>query len=320
MDKKHNIIFLLAAASIFATLCGCKDSFDLDTLQNPPKLVVYCFPSDADTTYISVTNSVGVKKFTDTRKIANLADARVSYTVNGESREVKPLDNGMFYVVGSHAPGDAVDIRVEHDDFAPVTAQTTVPLPAAVELKSVRTVREYDSYWMETREFHQLLATFTDPAATADYYAVRVLLKGFDISGDSATVWPKVETLDEPLLHGISDIDEDFGYENNFYGDLCIFSDQDINGQTYTLHLDIETKAGLPDYKLDWQYQVVLFKISPEYYRFLKSINDVENNELAQGGFAQLTPTFTNIHSGAGVLGAYTRAFSTWCRLQNENR
>ena len=41
-------------------LMSCKDSFDIDSLQEQPKLVVSCFPSMGDTTFVSVTRSVAV--------------------------------------------------------------------------------------------------------------------------------------------------------------------------------------------------------------------------------------------------------------------
>lgn len=318
MKQKKNIHWrLFICCVIVAALTSCKDHFDLDQLQNPSKLVLYCFPSSADTTYISVTNSVGVKKYADTHKIAKVADARVSYAVNGQPRQVQRQDDGTFYVLGAHQPGDRVSISVEHPDYASVSAETVVPERVPVELRDVREVVEYDSYWLELVHYYQLRATFTDPAATTDYYAVRVRVQGFSGDNRPQEYWPEIFTLDEPLLQSLSGIDEDFGFENEYYSRFYIFSDQDINGQTYTMHLDIQALHYSYDPDSPAHYQVLLYKIAPEYYYFLKSINDVENNELAKGGFAQLMPTYTNIRQGVGVMGGYWWQASEW-RLLDE--
>lgn len=319
MKQKKNIYRrLLTCCIIAAALASCCDQFDLNQLQNPSKLVVYCFPSDADTTYISVTNSVGVKKYADTHKIHNIASARVSYTVNGQPRPVSQQADGTFYVVGTHQPGDHVCISVEHPDYATVSAQTTVPEQVPVELKDVREVMEYDSYWLEMGHYYQLRATFTDPVASTDYYAVRVRVYGIVGDNHPMEFWPDIATIDEPQLQGLSDIDGDFGFENEYYQHFYIFNDQGINGQTYTMHLDIQAQHYSDNPEEPARYQVLLYKIAPEYYRFLKSINEVENNELARSGFAQLMPTYTNIRQGAGVLGGYWWQASNWCELTEE--
>lgn len=353
------VLLLLLAFS------SCRDHFDIDSLNTEAKLVVYCFPSaNRDTTWISVTNSVPVRKYTDTRDISNLAGARIIYKVNGEQREVCKTENASlgrtatgldptFYVLGRHRGGDLVSVSVACDGYPSATAETTVPEQAPVELQRVVTVREYDPEWYAVRDFIQLQASFTDPAASRDYYAVRVGIREYGGVGvgvytdelgnntswfvndyatyrrlqheipeatwsyeitDSTTIWAEIETLDEPLLNPLSSIDEDFGFENNFYGNFYIFSDEEINGQAYTLHLNIADSRHYSSKDYNWAkaYQVVLYRISPEYYRFLKSINDVDNNELAKGGFSQLMPTFSNVLGGIGVLGGFTSAQSEW--------
>ena len=60
------------------------------------------------------------------------------------------------------------------------------------------------------------------------------------------------------------------------------------------------------------EYQVQLFHIAPELYRYAQSLNDIDNNELAQTGFATLRPTFSNIAGGIGVMGSYNVSYSQW--------
>lgn len=333
---------------------ACRDEFNLDKLQNASKMVLYCFPTTADTTYISVTTSVGVKRTTDTRQTQPLDDARISYTVNGEAREVQQAGDGMFFVVGRQQPGDRIGIRAEHSAYGVAEATATVPEAVPVTMERVVAIKEYDPDWYEARDFYQLQATFTDPATTEDYYGVRVCVKKYKGHGsayyegtegeeggvsiyvgdydtyqqfmkmypdyhwsyeltDSIVEWPQVVTIDEPLLNPLSGIDSDFGFDNESYDNFYIFSDREISGQTYTLRLNIPTYTGRGEY--DWgeeRYQVVLYRITPDFYQFLKSYNDVANNELAQGGFSQVSPTRSNVSGGFGLLGSYAAWKSNW--------
>ncbi len=61
---------------------------------------------------------------------------------------------------------------------------------------------------------------------------------------------------------------------------------------------------------------MLLYRISPEFYRFVKSYNDMANNELAQGGFAPVSPTLSNVSGGFGLLGTYATGWSNWKRTE----
>ncbi len=45
------------------TLVSCKDDISINTINNNEKMVVYCFPTESDTTYMQVERSVPVKKY-----------------------------------------------------------------------------------------------------------------------------------------------------------------------------------------------------------------------------------------------------------------
>ena len=196
------ILMFLLWGGLTVGITSCTDHYDLDKLQNTSKLVVYCFPAADDTTYINVTASVGVKKFTDTHGIRPLDDAQVVYRVNEQERPVHQLSallpgeddaDGVFYVLGGHQPSDRVEILVSHPDYGEATAEATVPEAVPVRLDRVVTTTEFDPDWYDSRTFHKLLATFTDPAATADYYAVRVVQKQYAARFQNT----------EHLIHGI---------------------------------------------------------------------------------------------------------------------
>ncbi len=129
----------------------------------------------------------------------------------------------------------------------------------------------------------------------------------------------------EPLLDKRSKLDDDFGFDDYTYlNNQYIFSDQTIHGQRYTLHLE-----ALENYTYDgydyydryyrgaWDgmfgrtYVVQLCRMTPEYYRFLKSINDAQSNSWSEVGLMQVTPTYSNVKGGFGIVGGYNASSSS---------
>jgi hypothetical protein len=374
--------YYIALASLLL-MTGCKDSFDMDDLHEKAKLVVNCFPSMEDTTWIEVTHSIPVGKGATTNLQYNsmeVRNAHVVYTVNGEQRVVGWKDgisipgteakmSGRYFVTGRHQVGDRVDIKVSAPDYADVNASTVVGEGVPVTLDSLIETQVYDEEDQYTRSVYQLSATFTDPATTTDYYAVRVRCKhyqgtaigdlrpeyvnndlydndewrhvvwslrheweyenvcsgwgevyDFHLQLDSIYSQPEILTMSEPLLQPLGGIDSDFGFGNDFYQNFYIFTDEDINGQTYTLHLNISAyhvQAPFDEYGFrPVQYQVQLYHLTPEMYRYVKSINDVDNNDLVEGGFSMVQLTYSNVRGGIGIVGGYGYSESDWKTMQ----
>lgn len=380
---KRIVICLLCMAG----LIGCKDSFSIDSLNEQQKLVVSCFPTaDEDTTWIEVTYSIPVSKgaaIKDVYDYLEVKDAHVTYRVNGEERTVgwkdrvydyifghkqeRPKTIARYYVTGVHQPGDVVELSVTAPGYEPVSATTVVAHPVPIVLQSVREAEVYDIYDQYRRSVYQLTATFTDPVASTDYYALRVRCKHYrgtaigdlrpdasehelyDNDGDRHVEWPvededayrnlfllgwgdvydfhlvldstytnpEVLLMSEPLLQTLSPTDEDFGFDSDFYQGFYILSDEKIQGQTYTLHLNLNRShdQNIMYHFRPVQYQVQLYHLTPEFYRYVKSINDVDNNDLAEGGFSMVQPACSNIQGGIGILGGYFMYQSNWMTL-----
>lgn len=351
MKMKNNMMNKIIKAILLVILMSaCRDDYSLDNLNDSPKLVVYCLPSpQQDTTFIDIARSIPVqdRKGRETED-GQIKGVKVTYLLNNEKYPVEyAADAGQYFVVSRHQPGDRVDIDVSAEGMPRTTASTVVPEAVSIALHRVVEIRDYDAYTYAISDYDQVQASFTDPAATADYYGLRVRIKYYDgfaeggiltgdtdekwfvdsydeycemklrhpelkwkwIITDSTYVYPEINTRSEPLLHPLTDLDEDFGYEADFYGGLYIFSDEGINGQEYTLRLNISTseRKGFMQ-----KYQVMLYRLTPEYYRYLKSINDLGNNELAKIGFSQITPTYTNVRGGIGIVGGYNRSETQW--------
>ena len=273
---KKILFFLFLALSVMS----CKDEFSVSNLpEAKAKLVVYCMPSTADTTYITVSRSIPLKQYNATQKNVLIDDAAISYQLNGQTMSVTALGNGRYRVVGKQKAGDKVQLRVEAQGLEAVEASTEIPQAIGISHLATRMVRMKEDPSSSVKDFLQLQATFTDPAETHDYYAVcvrRKMLRNFyvacyrNMGGEMQVVrvyydydeyletskyqqWDSVSieyqfdnfyvpitTASEPLLNPLSDIDNDFDFSSEFYQNFYIFDDATINGKTYTLHLNIE--------------------------------------------------------------------------------
>ena len=314
------------------TLNSCKDDFDVEKLQDAARLVVYSFPTEGDTTFIAVTKSLPVSSFKGDKDVQSSAavDANVIYRVNGTSLPVKRIENleeaklisktsneswlsslvGQYYAVGKQKAGDKIDVEVSADGFSSVSASTSIPEKVNVEIQKVR-LKESSSDKDKYTYVDKIEATFSDLASTTDYYSVKVNRK----VTSGKTTYLELITASEPLLNKNSKINDDFGFDDyEFLDDAYIFSDRTINGQTYTLHLEVPYNSGYwdPSYwaNASWDclygftYCVDLYKVTPEYYRFLQSVNNTQNT-WTDAGLMQITPTYTNVKGGYGVVAGY---------------
>ena len=300
------------------TLISCKDDFDIQKLQDHPRLVVYCFPTDGDTTLVAVARSLpvaSVKGYIDALSREKV-DAHIIYKVNGVEQMVKRIANeeeaqlftrstnssvlsqlvGQYYVVGKQKAGDKISLQVSAPDFSSVSASTYIPEKVGVELGDVKLeMKSSDGY--NTITIDRIEAVFHDNPSSEDYYSVKLKLQTKEASKSQMLL-----TENEPLLNNRTKLDDDFGMDSyEYFDNAYIFNDRTINGKTYTLHLDVHSNYS----SYGFSYVVDLYKVTPDYYRFLKSINDAQSNSWADVGLMQVAPTYSNVKGGFGVVAGY---------------
>lgn len=348
---KHLII--LAAAML--CLASCKDNISIDSLSGEPKIVAYCMPTASDTTYIHLSASVPVKGYSDAVKLQALDQASVTYAINGRQQTVEPMGRGYFRVVAHQQVGDQIDLKAEAPGLDPVSATVAIPDTVGVKLVGMQRVAVYDEVNERRNTYVQLAATFTDPAETHDYYAVRVSRKTLtgsmkaykdgiivrfidyvdylkmtdeekapydsitaDYMQQQGPIYMHINTQSEPLFTTVTTTDDSFGFSDNYFGDLNIFDDASINGKTYTLRLNVDDDYYYDAYTLCF-FQVELLRLSPEYYRFLSALNDIDNNELARSGLSLIRPMVSNVSGGLGLMGAWNTGHSPWTEWKKKS-
>ena len=300
---------------ILITLCmltSCGDNIDIRQGE-PPKFVIYAFPSASDT--ISITISVTKPAGHNTPALSH-ATISVTCQTNGkadvimfaDSSNVSGLPVLTYYAIGKHKTGDRVRVSVvpaNHQDGIDLTkawGETEIPESPSIDSISMDTIfHKEDDYTRFRVAFHKTHGV--------QYYAVRVKGMEYFESVDSVScVSEEIETSLEPLLNGLTDTELNFGTNNDFYHLMYVFDSSQVTSQAVTLRLCV---LGQP---YTSAYRVELFSLSPDFYQVLKSINDINNNDIGTHGLAFIQPTYTNISGGYGCVAGYGCVKSAWLR------
>lgn len=304
--------------SILAFCSACSYHFDIEEMGENPKLVIYSFPGNQDTTFIQVSKSISMSSKQD-RQTA-LSGAKITFCVNGKEKEVQYAEEGSTsmpqacnYVLEKFYPGDRIEIKAEAENLPAVSSRTEIP--AFFPLKQFNLVKKLDIYGKKIIQFQ--ISLQDDPSET-NYYGV-IIEKMTDYSGSYyISNLTLLNTEEEPLLRQGALDNLLLGDSYDTYGGMYIFSDNKINGKEYTLRLNdnnsYQPNSDSPD-GTRWSrfyYRVTVFGLSADYYLYAKNILDLRNNELGRYGLSPIRPTYTNIQNGLGLLGGYSMGQSEW--------
>lgn len=283
------------------SLISCQENLDMNDMDAKSKLVIYCFPCDTDTIFMQISQSIPVNSCKSTSLniqnitcIINGINMPIGYKGNGKDK----LNSGIYYITGKFCSGDTIHLQINTKEHTPITASAILPD------KPIITSLDIDTLCIKGEWFTQLRMGFHNSSDKA-YYAIRII--GMEVTKEyTRENIQYIDNNEEPLLNNYSKGNVDFGTSNEYYHHMYIFDNSQIIDNTYILHLNVPYCNYIPCYK------VQLFRITHDYYKFLKSINDINNNNLSNYGMSFITPTFSNIKNGIGILGAYRMQESQW--------
>ena len=321
----RKILPILVTTGIALQFCSCENNLDVEILKGQPKLVVYCFPStEHDTTIIDLSSSLPASSNVKQVKAERFAvkGATITYRLNGEELPVMfakestgYVPAGKYNVVADHHSDDHISIEASAEGYPTIHAQTTIP--KAPKIEKVTSLPDH----RKSSTGIQRLVTLADDPHTDDYYAVgyeNIYYQRDIIAEEPETVYGDpvrkvynntVDIEDEPALTPGNSLDDFFEYDNDYYQDFYLFSDNTFTDSEYTLRLNATDIEQFLDNSVTRKgYCVKLYKISPEYYRFVKSLNDMKNNFLGEYGLAPFSPTLNNVEGGLGCVGGYSMA------------
>lgn len=296
------------------TFASCTYHFDLEDVNESPQLVMYSYPGSGDTTVVRLYQSLPVNQ---KGGLGNgLQNAEVQLMVNDEVTRMIWTDDSIpgvpacsYYAIRRYKDGDRVRVTAVCGTLKAESSSTVIP--SSFPLNSLSLVKKPN-----VQGKMQFCISFTDNAMTKNWYAVRVERKQMLWSNTEYTetvTAVNCELDDEPLLHSSSGLDDILMIENDFYKNLYFWDDEKIQGKAYTLRLnanymsdyeeDFITPEGNEHLKSKTKYRAVVYSISEEFYRYLKSLNDLKNNGLGNSELAPTRSTYTNIKNGIGVVG-----------------
>lgn len=291
------------------SLTACLTEVDLSDLRESPRLVVNGVAVAGEPLRVSVTRTWF---YTDDHSNVVIPDATVRLYVNDRYEETLSFVPGdtLFNATGNYQAAfvpqvaDRLRLEVSAPGYEPVLAETEVPQPSQLwDAKAVQEVITADS----TMKRVSYAIRLQDAAEEENYYLFR-LEEGY-LSEDSIYRW-RVLYLDyavEPLFgHSSSALDQILfpqflpGYDGR------VFSDETINGQTYTIRLQ-ETYYHAGSLRTK-RLRVRLYAISADYYKYLKTLQDQSDNSFANhlidAGLAEPIRVYSNIDGGLGIFGA----------------
>ena len=295
---------LLSYLIIVICLASCQDTISLDQIKGKNTLVVYAFPTNNDTIVIKVSASQPIQG-----KAEKLSITSVRCLTNGKDDKIVDVgyndDSGTtvatYYAIGKHQCGDEIQITVNDANLATASAMTIIPASSAIgEVK-------IDSTFYKGSMYTQIRLTFEDDEPST-YYALRVagMYVPENESARGLTEFVELETSAEPILNNYSSAEIEFGSWNDYYHNMYIFDDSSFKNKRATLHLYTLQKSWIESYKTQ------LFVLSPEYYRLLKSLNDIKNNDIGANGLSFMFSTYTNVHGGYGCVAGYCMEETAW--------
>lgn len=327
----NRLTYILALLSL--SLTSCYSDFEPDVISKPVLCMNSVFTA-GDSVRVELTRTW---RYDEGRPEEDFSifvtDATVLLYVNDEAPEKLVVERHItpdpyfpqykdreVFVSKSYIPqpGDRIRLEATSKDYGTASAEVTVPRQTKIDhvVKEVKNVRPS---WHGNTPYMfdiDLLVYFTDSGSTQDYYKFGCKSSPYyyDDSGAIARLYYTLDITGEPLFTEHVSTLESVIAETSGYS---IFSDRQINGHTYPLHIalkDIQIDYNNPNNDPELAnagVDLILSAISPDYYKHVLSVWEAEDGivgSLGGVGLGELVSTYSNVSSGAGIVAASTPA------------
>lgn len=167
----RNIIQIVFVYILAWALSSCQDHFDINQLEGKQQLLVYCFPSDIDSTDIQVSATMPFSNIYEMPKGIN-----IHCYVNGKEETTRYLRNddsdewNKFIYRLSVIPkeGDEIKIVVETENLGSASCSTTIPSSPTIDSISARPIQ------IDGDKYQQICINMKNFKREKSYYAVKV--------------------------------------------------------------------------------------------------------------------------------------------------
>ena len=289
---------------------------------------VECIQGLSDTTAISVIATAPKFGYDKSRILSD-----VNVTLKAGGREI-PLSNasvavemfpkGAFYTTEKIQGGQTLEINVSGEGLDPVKAVTFKPYdPKPFTVRMERTTLYDDGLPDRSSRMIRMEITPDDPDISEHFYALVFDEKRYNADGTVSYLHPS------PFLES-----EGFIYSSTFGDDLVVrtaCSPWSLFKNNYSYVSDsidpiylwrgasLKKEGSItvyffePEYRCE--YRVRLMEVSPEFYRYSKSLEYREDYNEALVPFFPSSYSYTNVEGGCGVFASVGRLDGEWMEL-----
>ena len=311
---KHLLYTLLLG--VFLTSCYRK--IDLDEYRTTPKMVINSVVSPDTVVMASITRTWF---YPDKKPYVNLPHAHVELYINNqyiETMQWKTLNNPrnpdqpdtLFLSNTIPAEGDRIKIVASTPEYGTVTAEDIIPKKVPIKNAS-HTIKKGNGVYQGTiSDYFEIYyeVTFDEFPEKNNYYLAKITQIKTGYYGYYET---EIDYIDPVFKEQDAILDESMAFNGLEKRGGALFTDQSINGQTYTLQIK-ETTAELDETE---QRIISIYSLSESYFLYLLSLQKIAGSTLEGGlgniGLAEPLRVYSTVEGGTGILGGNQHSETT---------
>lgn len=311
---KHLLYTLLLG--VFLTSCYRK--IDLDEYRTTPKMVINSVVSPDTVVMASITRTWF---YPDKKPYVNLPHAHVELYINNqyiETMQWKTLNNPrnpdqpdtLFLSNTIPAEGDRIKIVASTPEYGTVTAEDIIPKKVPIKNAS-HTIKKGNGVYQGTiSDYFEIYyeVTFDEFPEKNNYYLAKITQIKTGYYGYYET---EIDYIDPVFKEQDAILDESMAFNGLEKRGGALFTDQSINGQTYTLQIK-ETTAELDETE---QRIISIYSLSESYFLYLLSLQKIAGSTLEGGlgniGLTEPLRVYSNVEGGTGILGGNQHSETT---------
>ena len=311
---KHLLYTLLLG--VFLTSCYRK--IDLNEYRTTPKMVINSVVSPDTVVMASITRTWF---YPDKKPYVNLPHAHVELYINNqyiETMQWKTLNNPrnpdqpdtLFLSNTIPAEGDRIKIVASTPEYGTVTAEDIIPKKVAIKNAS-HTIKKGNGVYQGTiSDYFEIYyeVTFDEFPEKNNYYLAKITQIKTGYYGYYET---EIDYIDPVFKEQDAILDESMAFNGLEKRGGALFTDQSINGQTYTLQIK-ETTAELDETE---QRIISIYSLSESYFLYLLSLQKIAGSTLEGGlgniGLAEPLRVYSKVEGGTGILGGNQHSETT---------
>ena len=318
---KHLLYLLLLGA----TFTSCYRRIDLDEYRTTPRMVINCAVSPDTVVMASITRTWF---YPEKNPYVELPHARVELYLNDRYIETlvrKPVANPanpnrpdtLFCSNTVPAEGDRVRLVASTPEYGTATAEDLIPKKVTIRDMKHTVKKGSGMFQGEFSDFLEVNyeVTFDEFPEKGNYYLAKITKPRTSPYDDLDL---NLDYTDPVFREQDAILDAGLAFSGLEQRGGALFTDQSINGQTYTLQLK-ETMRTLDESE---SRILSLYSLSESYFFYLLSLQKIAGSTLEGGlgdiGLAEPLRVYSNVEGGAGIVGGHQHAERIVFLMKNE--